>query len=113
MEHATLQENRIMLRVRRMYYLKKVINPFAFKVYGLAAVALGTFKMVSVQNVIANMPGFLDLGSMYVFMRAALLNTELSVQLALIVATLLALLVLKDALKRGVAPLHKTVRVRI
>lgn len=98
-ENKELQK-RIMKRVTRTYYLKRVFNPLLFKVYGLVAVGAGVASVVSVRNVVANMPDLLDVNGLYTFAQSALLNTEFSVQLALIVAALLSALLIRDTLAK-------------
>ncbi len=88
-----------MKRIRRIYYLKKVINPLMMKVYALLVLTLGIGSLVSVQNVIANMPSFAELGSVYRFSVNAFLYTELPVQIVVGATFIIALLLLRDAAK--------------
>lgn len=97
-ENKELQ-NRIMKRVRHVYYLRRVFNPFMFKVYALSLAILGAMSLVSVKNIVANMPSFLEVGNMYHFTSSAIINTELSVQLVLSVIVVVIVLFIRDAIK--------------
>ncbi len=98
MEHKEF-EQKIMKRVMRMYYLKKVINPLMFKVYALTAATVGIFSLVSVTNVFKNMPSLLEAGNVLHFASHAITNTELSVQLVLGIAILVGVLLIRDTIK--------------
>ncbi|MAF59585.1 MAG: hypothetical protein QF858_00820 [Candidatus Pacebacteria bacterium] len=93
-------QNRIMRRVVSMYYLKKVINPVMLKLYALAAVAAFMTSIVSVKSVIANMPGLFEVNSLVYFSKYALTHTELSVQLSIALAGVVAVLLVKDSLSK-------------
>lgn len=88
-----------MARVRRIYYLKKVVNPLMLKLYGVGVLSVGVASLVSVKNVLANMPALTDVGSMYTFTASAILHTEASVQLALGVLAVFVVFILRDATK--------------
>jgi len=82
---------RIMRRVYVIYYMRKALSPRALKIYAFTAACLGTLSVVSVSNVLANMPG--DLAGIGAFLVAAFANTQVTVQ-ALSVAAFLALAIL-------------------
>ena len=98
MENKEL-EQKIMKRVMRTYYLKKVFNPLMFKVYALVVAFIGVSSLVSVTNVFKNMPSLLEVGSLYTFMSSAIANTEVSVQLVLAVAVVVGVLLIRDTIK--------------
>ncbi|OGG47342.1 hypothetical protein A2671_01520 [Candidatus Kaiserbacteria bacterium RIFCSPHIGHO2_01_FULL_49_13] len=83
---------RIMRRVYVIYYVRKALSPRALKMYALIAACLGTASVVSVSNVLQNMPS--DVAGISSFFIAAFANTKLIVQLltAGAIVTLLALL---------------------
>ncbi|MBL7045768.1 MAG: hypothetical protein ISR99_01940 [Parcubacteria group bacterium] len=91
-------ENKIMRRVTRMYYLKKVINPVMLKLYALAVVAGITTTLVSVKSIVANMPSLFDVGNLVYFSKYALTHTELSVQVTVALAGVVAVLIIKDSI---------------
>ncbi|HEY4517396.1 MAG TPA: hypothetical protein VJI74_00715 [Candidatus Paceibacterota bacterium] len=84
---------RIMRRVYVIYFVRRALSRRALTVYAFIAASLATASVVSVSNVLANMPA--DFGGMSTFLISAFANTQFTVQaLSLIaVATLIALLV--------------------
>lgn len=92
-------EQHIMKRVYRTHYLKKVFNPLMFKVYILVVAFVGMSSLVSIINVVNNMPSLLEVGSVYRFTSSAIVNTEWSVQLVLAVAVLAVVLLVRDTIK--------------
>lgn len=76
-------EQKIMTRVRRIYYLRKATSPTALKLYGLCGIMMGLLSAVSVANVYANMPSPLAPIHFLSFLSAAIRNTELMVQFLL------------------------------
>lgn len=92
-----LLEDKIMARVRRIHNLRKVFNPFMFKVYTLAAAFWGISSLVSIKNIFANMPSLSELHNLSIFTTNAFINTELSVQFILATALFVIVLLLRDA----------------
>jgi len=92
-------EQRIMKRVARTYYLKKVFNPLMFKVYALVVAFVGMSSFVSFTNVFRNMPPLLEVQGMYTFASSAIVNTEFSVQLVLGIVVIVGVLLIKDTIK--------------
>ncbi|MCW9054859.1 MAG: hypothetical protein OQJ98_02675 [Candidatus Pacebacteria bacterium] len=90
-------EQKIMARVRRIYYLKKVVNPLMLKLYGVGVLSIGVVSLVSVRNVFMNMPALTDVGSMYNFTTTALMHTEVTVQFVFGTLIVLAVLIVRDA----------------
>lgn len=72
--------NRIMRRVYVMFVLRKAISPYAVRTYAISISLAGVFSLVSIGNVIANMPALSDISGLTVFMLSALLHTETLVQ---------------------------------
>lgn len=72
-----------MRRIYTVYVLRRVTSPTAFRVYSLAAFSIAAVSLVSVENVIANLPtgGFFAL---YDFSLYSFMHTELAVQLLII-----------------------------
>ena len=92
-------EQKIMKRVMRMYYLKKVFNPLMFKVYALTIAFIGMSSLISVTNVFKNMPSLFEVGNLLRFTSNAITNTELSVQLVLGVVVVVGVLLTRDTIK--------------
>ena len=94
-------EDKILTRVRRIYFLHRVFAPTALKAYGLAMCALMLLSIVSVVSVIDNMPAITAPGALGAFLMRALLHTELVVQI-LLVGFIFAVVMLVRDLVRGV-----------
>ena len=94
MENDTLSQ-RIMHRVYVVYMLRRATSPTAFRMYSLVAFFVGIVSLVSVGNVIANLPtgGFLAL---YDFSMYAFMHTELVVQLLVVGALGFSLWLVRD-----------------
>ena len=88
-----------MNRIRRIYYIRKVVNPLALKIYTLSFALIGLSFLVSVKNVIANMPSLLDINSIYTFTSSAFLYTEPSVQIILAIAGVSLLWLIRDIVR--------------
>jgi hypothetical protein len=88
------QQHNIMRRVRRVYYMKKLMHPTVLKLYGVAAVFVSLVSLVSVPNVIANTPANVWSGMQY--LASALWGTELLVQALLLLIVLFAGMVVRD-----------------
>jgi len=94
-------EQKVMARVRRIYYLRKFMGPTAMKAYGLVVLTLTLSSLVSLVNVYANMPSLFTPMQFASFLMNAALQTELAVQLILLgLATLIALFI-RDVLATG------------
>jgi|SRR3989344_7531110 len=98
---------RIMRRVYVIYYMRKALSPRALKIYAFIAACLGTASVVSVSNVLANMPS--DLAGISAFLVAAFTNTQVVVQ-ALSLAALATLCVLVADIVRSFSTLPKVRR---
>lgn len=84
----------VIRRVRRIYYLRKFTHPTMLKLYGTAAVVVSLISHVSIPNVLANTPGNVLDGVVY--LAHALSATELAVQALCLLATVFAGMVVKD-----------------
>jgi len=71
---------KIMRRVYAIYLVRQLANPLALKVYTLAAILVGITSLVSIGNIIANLPTAEGFYALYDFSRYAVLHTELAVQ---------------------------------
>lgn len=92
-------EQKIMKQVVRMYYLKKMFNPLMFKVYTFIVALVGISSLVSITNILTNMPSLLNVGRVYTFIGSAIENTELLVQVMLGVVVIVGVLLIKDTIK--------------
>jgi sterol desaturase/sphingolipid hydroxylase (fatty acid hydroxylase superfamily) len=88
------QQHHIMRRVRRVYYMKKLIHPTVMKLYGVGAVLGGLLSLVSVPSVLANTPGNVWSGMQY--LASALWGTDLVVQVLLLLIILFTGMVMRD-----------------
>lgn len=94
MKNNTLSQ-RIMRRVYVVYMLRRATSPTALRIYSLLALFVGIVSLVSVGNVIANLPaeGFF---SFYDFSMYAFMHTELVVQLLVVGALVFSLWLVRD-----------------
>ena len=76
----TILKQKIMKRVRTIYMLRKVINPFTLKCALLVSFLATVVSFVSTQSILANMPHILDLTAFFYFSKYAFLHTEFLVQ---------------------------------
>ena len=97
-ENVKLQK-KILKRVTRMYYLRKVINPVGFKVFAFGIGFVGVVSLVSIKNVFANMPALFDIVGVYYFSKYAFVNTEFAVQLTLITVLGFGLWLVRDIVR--------------
>jgi len=100
-------KKKIMRRIYFMFFLQKVFNSFAVKVYALISFVGFMIVQVSLVNVIANMPNMANINALYRFFVSAFLNTEFIVQALTLGALTATLLLLKDIAKTylGVNPI--------
>lgn len=91
-------KKKIMRRVYTIYLLKKIINPFAFKVYALAISVTGVVSLVSVTDILANIPN-LGSSSIFNFSYNAFVNTEITVQALVISLTMFMLWLIADGVR--------------
>lgn len=99
--HMKTLEQTVMARVRRAYYMRKLVGPTALKAYGLVVCAFGLFSAVSIVNIVANMPSVTTPAAFGSFLLKAVTNTEVVVQLLLVGAVVAAVMLVRDIV-RGV-----------
>lgn len=85
--------------MERIHYLKRIINPLMLKVYALVLGGAGMLSLVSIKNVFINMPPLFEAESVYRFLISALRDTELPVQVILVVLFVCAALLIRDAVR--------------
>jgi len=100
-------KNKIMRRVRRVYYLQQILSPLLLKVYGLVIMFIGAVSLVSLKNVVVNLSNVETFGQFYSFMSAAFFNTELVVQALVLIILLLVALMIRDIIKNPVGLSHQ------
>ena len=94
-------KNNIMRRVYAVFILRKITSPFSLKLFMLSALLIASNFLVSVKNVLLNMPSWNRIGALYDFYVGAFLQTELTVQIVLFGTGVLFVLLLKDVLMSG------------
>lgn len=87
----TLLANDVMKKVRTIFFLRRIAAPFAVFAAALAIVA----SMVSVGNVIANMPNLLDIRAVTSFFVAAFAHTDIVIKCALVAGLTFFLMTLR------------------
>ncbi len=93
---------RVMRRVYVLFFARKAVGATAMKIYTLLLSSVGIVSLVSVGNIVSNMPNIpqSSASEVFSFVFYALTHTEFVVQL-LIVATLTAVLWLTRDIIRG------------
>ncbi|OHA19357.1 MAG: hypothetical protein A3C08_01455 [Candidatus Taylorbacteria bacterium RIFCSPHIGHO2_02_FULL_47_18] len=86
----------IMRRVYVVFFVRKVVKPFVIKMGSVAALAVAVAALVSVQNVLGNMPSPAEFVSFGKFIFSAFANTELSVQALSLAVAVLAAFAVRD-----------------
>jgi len=92
-------KKKIMRKVYLTFFLRKVFNPMAIKLYMLATFLGTSVSFVSFGSVLANTPRITDIGALYSFSTSAFLNTEFAVQFLSAGALLAIFLLMKDIVK--------------
>ena len=73
--------NKIMRRVRFVYWFRKATSPIAVQTYVLSFFVVQLLRFVSMPHVVANMPSVLNPAAFVEFHIASFLNTEPAVQI--------------------------------
>ena len=94
-------EQKVMKKVRRVYYLRKATSITALRLYGTIALTALFGSLVSIQSVWANMPPLMSPVNVLDFLYRAVVNTDLAVQGIGIGLALLTVLLVRDIV-RGV-----------
>ena len=77
---ANILKKKIMRRVYTTYALRLIINRFSLKCTALVFFMVGVVSVVSVTDVLANMPNLLDTVALFYFSKYAFMNAGLLVQ---------------------------------
>lgn len=96
---TTIKQN-VMASVRLIYWGRKATSATALKVYGLVLGLVALRELTYLRQAIANLFEVSSAEGLVTFVSSALMNTELTVQAALVVTGVLAALLLRDALRR-------------
>jgi hypothetical protein len=94
METQSPLQKRVMRRVYTVYVWRKIARPRTLKAFVLASVLAGITSLVSLPNVVANMPG--DPLMVLNFFAAAFVGTEMVVQLLSVVMLAVTLWLMRD-----------------
>jgi hypothetical protein len=89
------QENfskKVMRRVWFLYYSKKVLNPIVLESLGILVAVWSTKGMVSLGNIVKNLMKSEDV---FVYTERAVLDTELTVQIAMLIVLVLSVLLFR------------------
>jgi hypothetical protein len=95
---------RILRRIHRIYIIKNAFFSLSFRVYALIAGVGGVVSLVSIDDVIANMPTILDISSFSSFTFFALMHTEWTVQTLIVFSILLTLWLVRDLVRKVTLP---------
>lgn len=105
----TQLKKKIMRRIYFTFFLRKVFNPLATKMYVLASFVGFIATQVSLVNVVANMPNVTNIGALYIFSTSAFLNTEFVIQLLFVGMLSATFLLLKDIVNIYSVSSHVTI----
>jgi len=98
-------KKRIMRRIYVLFVLRKLINAKAMKAYTVTGFIYGVLSLVSIGNIVANMPQISDLSGLLTFVLYALTHTEFVVQILIFGTLAVSLWLVKDiAQESKVAP---------
>jgi hypothetical protein len=89
------QENfskKVMRRVWFVYYSKKVLNPIVLESLGILVAVWSTKGMVPLGNIVKNLMKSEDV---FVYTERAVLDTELTVQIAMLIVLVLSVLLFR------------------
>jgi hypothetical protein len=89
----------IMNRVNRIHSLRKWINAITLKCTAMFVFIAGMLSLVSISNVVANMPQTSDAIAMFYFSKYAFLNTELLVQMFLVASLFFGVWMVRDIVR--------------
>ena len=95
----TQLKKRIMRRIYIISFLKRIFDPIVLKSIILAIFVIIGNILVSVPNVVNNMPFITDIGALSDFIMNAFLHTETLVQIILLVSMILAAWLIRDMLR--------------
>ena len=84
-----------------IFVFRKITSPFSLKLFMLGALFIAGNFLVSVKDVLRNMPSWKQASGLYDFYVGAFLQTELTVQIVLFGTGVLFVLLLKDVLMSG------------
>ncbi len=88
-------------RVYMIFFMKKLYGRIALKTYALIGLVLLQSELVSVKNVIANMPAVTDISAVYRFYSYAFFNTHIAVQVAVVASLAVGLWLFRDLFRKG------------
>ena len=91
-------KTRIMRRIYILYVLRRATSRRAVALYAFLAAAVGTFTLVSVSNVLANMPSLINVSEFVNFALVAVLNTTILVQMLIAVALVALVAFVRDVI---------------
>lgn len=89
-------KNNIMRQIYVIFFLRKLVSPFAVKIFALTLLFISANFLVSIKDVLMNMPNMRHLGAVYQFYFSAFLSTEFSVKFLIIGALFLGIFIAKD-----------------
>lgn len=98
MKQTQIKQN-VMRRVWFVYRMRHIVNPVSAKVLACLVLAVVTASVISVRNVLMNLPTLSDIPNLAKFVLAAFANTEVVVQASVILGAVLFLLLIRDTLR--------------
>jgi len=100
MEPTIQYKKETMRRIYMVFLIKKLYGRIAMKMYAVLALLYFQTYLVSVKNVLMNMPSVTDLGAVARFYSYAFLNTQTSVQVLTVLLGATILWLFRDLFRR-------------
>ncbi len=89
----------VMRRVRVLSFLRTLVSPAALRLYALATFSVLLTSMVSVSNILSNVPNVVEYERFLTYVVVAFTHTELPVQLIVVASALIGMMVLRDVVR--------------
>lgn len=80
-------------------FLRTLVSPAALRLYALATFSVILTSLVSVSNIINNVPNIFEYEKFLTYVVVAFTHTEVSVQLIVVASALIGTLVLRDVVR--------------
>ncbi|MBX4210492.1 hypothetical protein KW783_00780 [Candidatus Parcubacteria bacterium] len=111
MKTNILKQN-IMRRVYFVYWVRRLTRPMALRAYGLAASAIVVSFMVSVRNIMSNMPEFYHLHDTTAFLFNAFRDTRHIIQFLVLAIIVVAVFLARDLLNNVSEKLQTSIQAQ-
>lgn len=94
-------EDKVMARVRRIHLIRQFMHPTLLKMYGGAVLFMTLNSMVSLANIVANIPPVTTPIQIVRFAMSAIVHTELFVQFVVLGLVVVSSLLVRDIVQNS------------